>query len=252
SRDASYYYDESAAQVHMDPRIPLAEDINLAGENISAKRWTSAVKREIIESRVRLTEALCEALAAAPEKPAVLLSASAIGFYGDTGAEQVDEDSAAGYDFLARVAGAWEQATAPAVKAGIRTVHLRFGIVLSAEGGVLKEMLPPFRLGLGGAIGNGRQYMSWVSSADVVGIVQRCIENTDFSGPLNLVSNEEVDNAEFTRTLGTVLNRWSLSPFLKAPLVKFLFGEMGEALLLGSSRVKSSRIDNLGYALEHS
>jgi uncharacterized protein len=245
-----FYFDASSARVFLDPSIPLSAVINLAGPSIADKRWSAARKREILDSRVSLTHALASALAEAENKPQCLLSASAIGYYGETGAREVDEDSPAGSDFLAEVARDWEDATAPAERAGITTIHLRFGIVLSPTGGVLKNLLLPFRLGLGGRIGSGLQGMSWISLPDAVQIIHRLLIDRPQCGPLNLVAGKAVTNTEFTTTLAQTLRRPHILP-LPAFMVKLLLGEMGEALLLGSSRVTSRKLSELGIELQH-
>ena len=245
--DAPFHFSAKDSRVKLDPEIRLDAVINLAGANISARRWSAGYKRLIMDSRVELTRALAAALVQAPHKPAVLLSATAIGFYGDTGSETRDESSPRGSDFLADVAGNWEQACQPANDAGIRTVNMRFGVVLSRNGGVLKEMLLPFKLGVGGKLGDGTQYMSWIALGDVLSLVDLCLKNESISGPINFVSGRPVTNREFTRTLGKALRRPTVSPFLQAWLIRILFGEMGETLLLGSSRVLSRRHEEIGF-----
>lgn len=245
-----FYFDAAAGLVHLDPSIPLLAVINLAGPSIADKRWSDARKREILDSRQQLTHALATALAESDNKPRCFLSASAIGFYGETGDASVDENSPVGSDFLAEVAQAWEDATAPAEAAGINTIHLRFGVVLSPEGGVLKKLLLPFKLGLGGRIGSGRQGMSWISIADVMHIVEKLIRDNPESGPINLVAQQPISNLDFSANLAQTLHRPNLMP-LPGFMVKLLFGEMGEALLLGSSRVTSHKLAELGIQLEY-
>jgi len=250
SRDdsgAPFHYSADRGEVRLDPRVRLDAVVNLAGANISAKRWSDGYKRLIMDSRIELTRALANALAAVERRPRVLLSASAIGFYGDTGAETVDESSPRGGDFLAGVAANWEAACGPAVDAGIRVVNMRFGVVLSRNGGVLKEMLPPFKLGAGGKLGDGGQYMSWIALGDVTALIERCLRDDNISGPLNFVSGNPATNAEFTRELGKTLRRPTFSPLLRAWLIRLLFGEMGDALLLGSNRVVSRRHGEIGF-----
>ncbi len=250
SSKASFYYDEAASRVYLDPTIPLTAVINLAGPSIADKRWTEPRKRMILQSRQRLTHALAIALAESESKPQTLLSASAIGYYGLTGDNCVDENSPAGSDFLAEVGKTWEAATAPAENAGINTIHLRFGIVLSPEGGVLGKLLLPFKLGLGGRIGSGDQFMSWISITDVVQIVHKLLSDNPKSGPLNLVAEQPVANAEFAAQLARVLRRPNFLP-LPGFMVKLLFGEMGETLLLGSAGVRSVKLAQLGIALQY-
>lgn len=220
--------------------------VHLAGENISAGRWTAEKKARIHDSRVHGTRLLCEALAALQRPPAVLVAASAIGFYGDRGRDVVDEDSAPGAGFLADVCKEWEAATAPAAARGIRVVNLRFGVVLSAKGGALASMLTPFKLGLGGPVGGGEQYMSWIAAADAAAAVLFALATPSLSGPVNAVAPAPVSNAEFARTLGAVLARPAVLP-LPAFAVRLLFGEMGEELLLASARVEPHRLQAAGF-----
>lgn len=250
STEEPFYFEAAAGRVHLDPSIPLLAIINLAGPSIADKRWNDVRKREILDSRQQLTHALATALAESDNKPRTFLSASAIGFYGATGELEVDENSPAGSDFLAEVAQAWEGATAPAEAAGINTIHLRFGIVLSPKGGVLKKLLLPFKLGLGGRIGNGQQGMSWISIADVVHIVQKLITDNPESGPINLVARQPISNLDFSAQLAQSLRRPNFVP-LPDFMVKLLLGEMGEALLLGSSRVTSDKLAQLGIQLQY-
>ncbi len=249
---AAFHYSAETREARLDQDIELDAVVNLAGANISAQRWSPDYKRIIMDSRVELTQALVAALAASAHKPRVLLSATAIGFYGDTGAETVDESSPRGTDFLADVADNWEAACQPALDAGIRTVNMRFGVVLSRDGGVLKEMLLPFKLGGGGKLGDGRQFMSWIALSDVISLIDLCLGDNGISGPINFVSGQPVTNAEFTRALGKVLRRPAFSPFLRAWLIRLLFGEMGEVLLLGSNRVVSRRFEEIGFTPAHS
>jgi uncharacterized protein (TIGR01777 family) len=219
--------------------------IHLAGESI-AGRWTPAKKERIRASRRDGTRTLCEGLARCVAKPRVLISASAIGFYGDRQDEILTEDSAPGTGFLADVVREWESATLPATAAGIRVVNLRFGVVLSAQGGALKQMLPAFRLGVGGVVGNGRQYWSWVALPDVVAAIQHALVADTLRGPVNVVTPFPVTNRAFTRTLGRVLHRPTVLP-VPAWAVRLAFGEMGEALLLASARVEPRRLLASGF-----
>lgn len=248
SISSPFYYLESAHQVILDSSIPLYAVINLAGPSLADKRWTAERKVLVLNSREQLTRALATAIAALPIKPALFLSASAIGYYGLTGDRCVDETSPPGTDFLATVARAWEAATAPAEHAGINTIHLRFGVVLSTDGGMLKQLLLPFKLGLGGRIGDGKQFLSWISINDAMRIVTHLLETNPASGPLNLVATNPVTNADFSAQLAHVLKRPCWLP-LPAAVVKLLFGEMADALLLGSSRVQSVKLDTLGVQL---
>ncbi|MEW6237455.1 MAG: TIGR01777 family oxidoreductase [Candidatus Omnitrophota bacterium] len=223
--------------------------IHLAGENI-AGRWTPEKKRRIRDSRVEGTRFLCQSLARLPNPPKVLVCASAIGYYGDCGEEAVDETSSQGEGFLAQVVGEWEEAAAAARSAGMRTVHLRFGVVLTPAGGALAPMLTPFRLGLGGAIGDGRQYMSWIALDDALGVILHCLMTDSLAGPVNAVSPRPADNCEFVRTLGKVLHRPAILP-LPAFAVRLLFGEMGEELLLSGVRAIPAQLQKSGFVFRH-
>jgi uncharacterized protein (TIGR01777 family) len=220
--------------------------VHLAGENIASGRWTSEKKRAIRESRVNGTSLLSESLARLSRPPSVFLSASAIGYYGDRGDELLTEESPPGKGFLPDVCTNWEKATAPAVEKGIRTVHTRFGIILDANEGALAKMLTPFRMGIGGRIGDGKQWMSWIALADVVDALKYLIEDTSTRGPVNFVSPNPVTNAEFTKALGRVLSRPTLFP-VPAFGVRLAFGEMADALLLSSQKVEPSVLADRGF-----
>ena len=220
--------------------------VHLAGENIAGGRWTAARKARIRDSRVDGTRRLAEALAALPQPPRTLVAASAIGFYGDRGDEELDESSAPGPGFLPEVCQAWEAAAAPAREAGMRVVHLRIGIVLTPAGGALAQMLFPFRMGAGGVIGSGRQYMSWVALDDVLGGIQHALCTDGLNGPVNMVAPNPATNTEFTKTLGRVLRRPTILP-LPAFGARLAFGEMADALLLASTRVDPARLREGGY-----
>ena len=244
----------AAGQIAWDFAQPLAPQsvsgfdavIHLAGESI-ASRWTEPKKKAIRDSRVLGTRHLAEALARAATPPRVFISASAIGFYGDRGDEILREESASGGSgFLPEVCREWEAAAEPAVNAGIRTVFLRTGIVLSAKGGALKQMLLPFRLGLGGRIGTGRQWMSWIDLQDEIGAIRHILVNESLSGPVNSVSPNPVTNAEFTKTLASVLSRPAIFP-MPAFAAHLVFGQMGDELLLGSQRVEPAKLTASGY-----
>ena len=220
--------------------------VHLAGENIAAGRWTPARKAEIRRSRVDGTRNLCEVLARLPHPPKVLVSASAIGLYGDRGAEILTEESAAGTGFLAEVCREWEAAAAPAARVGIRVVNLRFGMVLSPTGGALKKMLLPFKLGMGGRIGSGEQFTSWIALDDVIGAIHHVLCEESVRGAVNAVAPEPASNADFTRTLARVLRRPTLLP-LPAFAARLALGEMADALLLGGARVMPARLQASGY-----
>ena len=221
--------------------------VHLAGENIAGGRWTAARKQRILESRVQGTRRLCETLARLEHRPRALLCASAIGIYGDRGDELLDEQSAPGRGFLAEVCQQWEAATAPARDAGVRVVNLRFGVVLSKDGGALAKMLLPFRLGLGGRIGNGRQYMSWIALDDVVRAIEWTAAHDALSGPVNIVAPNPVINREFTRELGRALGRPTIFP-LPAFAARAALGEMARELLLASQRVAPARLAAAGFS----
>ena len=224
--------------------------VHLAGENIATGRWTAAKKRRIRDSRVMGTRRLCESLAALPKPPSVLVSASAIGYYGERDDQSLDEAEPPGLGFLPEVCTEWERATQPAADAGIRVVHLRIGVVLSPDGGALKQMLLPFQLGLGGKIGSGRQYWSWISLPDLVHAIQFAIGTESLSGPVNAVAPNAVTNAEFTRTLGRVLRRPTLFP-LPGLVARMVLGEMANDLLLSSIRVTPDRLQRADFEFQH-
>ncbi len=235
----------------IDPGLVSGFDavVHLAGESIVG-RWTEEKKRRIQESRVHGTRHLAEALANAPQRPRVLVSASAIGYYGDRGDELLSEKSASGNDFLSAVCRDWEANTQPAAQAGIRTVQLRFGLILSAEGGALRKMLLPFRLGLGGIVGNGRQWWSWIHIADVVGAILHAIHTESVQGPVNVVAPNPVRNAEFTKILAQVMHRPAVFP-VPAFAARLAFGQMADELLLASQRVKPSKLVVNGYQFRY-
>jgi len=220
--------------------------VHLAGESIASGRWTAARKARIRESRVTGTRQVCEELARHDTPPKVLVSASAIGFYGDRGDEVLGESAAAGSGFLPEVCQAWEAAVAPARERGIRVVHLRIGIVLSPLGGALAKMLLPFKLGVGGVLGNGDQYMSWIAVDDLLGIVLHALTDDSVSGPVNAVAPQAVTNREFTKTLGTVLHRPTVLP-APAFALRLALGEMADALLLASTRVDPAVLRTTGF-----
>lgn len=219
--------------------------IHLGGENI-AGRWTAAKRARIHSSRVGPTDQLCRALAALPTPPRSLLCASAVGYYGSRGEEALDEDAPPGDGFLADVCRQWEAACQPAVDAGIRVVHLRFAMVLSPAGGALKRMLLPFRLGVGGRIGNGRQVWSWIALPDAAAAIAFALDDESLSGPINVVSPNAVTNRQFTADLGRALRRPTLCP-MPAPVARLLFGRMADELLLASARAGPGRLLAHGF-----
>jgi uncharacterized protein len=224
--------------------------VHLAGEAIASGRWTEGKKRRIIESRVQSTRLLAETLTRLPAHPRAFLCASAIGYYGDRGSELLTEESAPGVDFLSRVCREWETACEPARAAGIRTVNLRFGVVLSAKGGALAQMLMPFKLGLGGRVGTGWQYMSWLTLDDAVGAIEHALMDESLAGPVNVVAPQPVTNNVFTKTIGRVLGR---PTFLPVPTfaLRLALGEMADELLLASTRVEPARLKATGYQFKY-
>ena len=242
-------WDPKGGNVDADRLEGVDAVVHLAGENIAGARWNDAQKERIRDSRVRGTRLLAESLAGLERRPEVLVCASAVGFYGDRGDEVLDEGSSAGRDFLADVCREWEAAAEPARAAGIRVVHLRFGAILSPAGGALAKMLLPFKLGAGGRLGSGRQYMSWIALDDVVGVAHRALVDTELSGPVNTVAPNPVTNAEFTRVLGRVLGRPTILP-MPAFAARLAFGEMADELLLASQRVRPGVLEDAGHGFQ--
>jgi uncharacterized protein (TIGR01777 family) len=225
--------------------------INLAGENLGAGRWTAARRDRILRSRVDATQTLVAGMANLARKPEVFLSASAVGFYGDRGDEVLTEASAIGHGFLPEVCLAWETHAEGATRVGVRTVMLRFGMILAREGGALPKMLPLFRLGLGGRLGSGRQWMSWVGIEDVVGVVGHALRDSRSAGPVNVVAPNPVTNAEFARALARELRRPAVLP-APAFMLRLVLGRpMAEGALLSSLRAVPERLGELGYAFRH-
>ncbi|GBD35653.1 Epimerase family protein [bacterium HR36] len=224
--------------------------VHLAGYNIAARRWNEEVKAIIRNSRVQSTRLLAEALASCSAKPRVFASASAVGYYGHRGAEELTEDSPPGNDFLAQVCQEWETATQAAAEAGIRVVNCRLGVVLSDRGGALAKMRLPFLLCLGGKIGSGDQYWSWIHIHDAVKAFQFVLEQEGLRGPVNFTSPQPVTNAEFTRTLGRVLRRPTIFP-MPAFAARLVFGEMADALFLSSARVVPKKLRDHGFTFDY-
>jgi uncharacterized protein (TIGR01777 family) len=235
----------------LDPRSVTGYDavVHLAGESIVG-RWTEAKKRRIQESRVAGTRHLAEAVAKAAQRPSVFVSASAIGYYGDRGDEVLRENSSPGRDFLSAVCRDWEASAQPAAQAGIRTVPTRFGLILSAVGGALPKMLPPFRIGAGGNMGNGRQWWSWIHINDVVGAILHVIRTHSLAGPVNVVGPKPVTNAEFTQALARALHRPAFFP-LPAFVARLAFGQMADELLLASQKVEPDQLVASGYRFQY-
>jgi len=236
-----------------DPAQPLSSDavsgfdavIHLAGESIVG-RWTPAKKARVRDSRIPPTTHLSHALAQAKQKPGVFLCASAIGYYGNRGDEVLTEDKNPGSGFTADLAREWELATTSAVQAGIRTVQMRIGIVLSTAGGALPKMLTPFKMGVGGKLGNGRQWMSWIDLQDILGAIHHLLKTDSLNGPVNLAAPNPVTNAEFTKILASVLHRPAIFP-VPAFAARLAFGQMADELLLASQRVEAGKLLASGY-----
>jgi uncharacterized protein (TIGR01777 family) len=224
--------------------------VNLAGVSIADGRWTAGRKALLGSSRIDTTRALVGALARMNARPSVLVSASAIGYYGNRGNEMLTEDSTAGTDFLAALAQEWEAEARKAEALGIRVVLARFGIILAREGGALPKMMPPFKFGVGGKLGSGQQWMSWVTLEDVVGILRFTIENASLRRAVNIVSPQPVQNAEFTKVLAKALHRPALFPAPEFAL-RLALGEMADALLLSSQRVAPQALEKVGYRFLH-
>jgi uncharacterized protein len=246
-------------RVQWDPTQPVPPElvsgfdavIHLAGETIVG-RWTEAKRARIKDSRVLGTRHLTQALAQAKKRPRVLISSSAIGFYGNCGDQVLREDSPPGLGFLSEVCREWESATRPAIQAGIRTAHLRTGIVLSADGGALPGMLPPFKMGVGGRLGSGRQWWSWVHVQDLVGAIYHILQSDLIEGAVNGVAPGPVTNLEFTKTLGAVLSRPTIFPVPEFALHLVLGTDAANELLLASQRVEPARLVSSGYPFQYS
>jgi uncharacterized protein (TIGR01777 family) len=245
-------------QISWDPGKPIAPAavsgfdavVHLAGESIVG-RWTEEKKSKIRNSRVAGTTALAQALAQAKDKPQVFACSSAIGYYGDRGNELLNEHSSPGSGFLPDVCREWEAATKAAADAGIRTVQMRTGIVLSKKGGALGKMLTPFKLGVGGKIGDGQQWMSWIDVQDMVGAIHHILKSDLLQGPVNMVAPKPVTNEDFSGTLASLLSRPAIFP-MPAFIVKLVFGEMGQTVLLGSQRVEPTQLVMSGYPFRFS
>ena len=250
STDGQILWNPEAGTIDKDRLEDFDAVVHLAGETIVG-RWTAQKKARILASRVKSTRLLCETLAQVHSRPKVLVSASAIGYYGDRGDEILDEESSPGSLFLSKVSKAWEGATEPAKQSGIRVVNLRIGLVLSRSGGGLATMLLPFKLGVGGRVGSGEQYMSWIAIDDLVGAISHSIHTESLNGPVNAVAPNPVTNREFTKALGKVLRRPAILP-LPAFSVRMVMGEMADNLLLASARVNPSRLFASGYAFRFS
>lgn len=224
--------------------------INLAGENIAGGRWTDEQKRKIRDSRINGTHLLSKAIAKMNSKPGAFICASATGIYGDRDDETLDEQSESGGGFLAGVCREWEQATEPASKAGVRVVNLRLGPILARDGGMLSKLLTPFKMGMGGKVGSGKQYISWVALDDAVNAIKLAIDDKSIQGPINIVSPNPVRNEEFTKTLGHVLNR-PTALAMPAFAARLAFGEMADEMLLASQKVIPKRLTAAGFQFQY-
>lgn len=224
--------------------------VHLAGENIASGRWTKVKKEKIRSSRIEGTKRLCEHILKLPNPPSVFVCASAVGYYGNRGMEFLNEGSSRGSGFLPDVCLGWEEAAESVSKAGIRVVNVRFGVVLSKDGGALAKMLTPFKMGMGGKIGSGTQYMSWIAIDDVTGAIYHTLVTDSLKGPVNVTAPNPVTNKEFTNTLGTVLNRPAIMP-MPAFAARLAFGEMANDLLLASTKVAPKKLSDSGYQFQY-
>jgi uncharacterized protein len=247
---SSAFWNPSTGEIDNTALEGIDVVVHLAGENIAEGRWTDEKKKRILDSRVKGTTLLSETLAGLKNKPRVLISASAIGYYGNRGDELVSEASKAGSDFLADACVQWEQSTSAAREAGIRVVNIRIGIVLSTKGGALAKMLLPFKMGVGGKVGDGDQYMSWIALDDLISAILFIIDTDAIQGPVNMVSPNPVTNAEFTKSLGKALSRPAILP-APAFALRLVFGEMADALLLSGARVDPSKLKASNYAFKY-
>lgn len=241
---------DPAAGVLPDEALDTDAVVNLAGAGIGDHRWTDSYKRELVQSRLQTTSLLAQRMAGVSSPPAVFLSGSAIGWYGDRGDEVLDESSSPGSGFLADLCAQWEAATAPAAQAGVRVAHLRTGVVLSAQGGALKKQLPLFKLGVGGKFGSGRHWQSWISIDDHVAAVEHLL-TADVDGPVNLTAPEPVTNATFAKTLGSVLHRPAVVPIPAFGPRLVLGRELADALLFSGQRVVPTRLTASGFQFAH-
>ena len=241
------------ARRELDPAALAGVDavVNLAGVGIGDKRWTPERKRALRDSRVEATETVSEAIAAAERPPRTLLSASAIGWYGDTGAAPMDESGPAGQGFLADLCRRWEAATGSAQRAGVRVAHLRTGLVCGGRGGLLGRLVPLVRLGLGSPLASGRQYWSWISLADEVGAIRHVLARDEIAGPVNLTGPEPVTNREFTRTLGRVLHRPTVLPPVPRVALRLAIGGFADEGIAAGQRVLPRVLQQTGYRFEH-
>lgn len=249
--EGEIFWDPARGDLDASELEGLDAVVHLAGESVAGGRWTEERKRRIRDSRVHGTDLLARALAACARRPRVLVSASAVGFYGDRGDEVLDEEAGPGEGFLAEVCQAWEAAAEPARQAGVRVAHPRIGVVLAAEGGALAKMKGPFRLGLGGVIGTGQQFMSWVHRDDLVAMLRFAVDTEALEGPFNAVAPQPVRNAEFTKALGAALGRPTMLP-LPAFAARLAMGrELADEMLLASTRCVPARLQSLGFTFRY-
>ena len=248
--DKEIRWDPAQGEIDRDGLAGVDVVVHLAGANIAGRRWTSAYKQLLIDSRVRGTSLISKTIAQLDPKPKVLACASAIGFYGNRGDQVLDDSATSSDDFLAEVCQQWEGACGPAHDVGIRVANMRLGVVLSTEGGALAQMLTPFKLGAGGVLGSGEQYFSWISLPDAVRAIEHVLAGDQLSGPVNVVAPSPVTNREFTKTLGKVLARPTIMP-MPAFAARLVFGEMADALLLASTRVIPTTLTKSGFQFQH-
>jgi uncharacterized protein (TIGR01777 family) len=244
------YWNPAAGELNLDAAGNINAVIHLSGENIGEGWWTAEKKKRIIDSRTQTTGLIAKTIAKMKTPPKVFLCASAIGYYGDRGDAFMDESDGPGRDFISDVCSQWEASTQAAIEAGIRTVNLRIGVVLSPQGGALGKLLPPFRMGIGGKIGSGLQYMSWISIDDAMGAIHHTMYDEHVAGPVNLVAPNPATNLDFTRTLAKVLSRPAYF-FVPEIAIKTVFGEMGRETILSSTRVRPGVLTATGYPYRH-
>jgi len=243
-------WDPEAGTIEKEKLNTIDAVVHLAGENIAAGRWNEERKKKILESRVKGTKLLAESLAALTTSPKVMICASASGYYGDRGEEILREDSSPGTGFLTDVCKEWEAAAEPARQKGIRVVHVRIGILLTPKGGALGKMIRPFKLGVGGRLGSGKQYWSWIAIDDLLRVIEFALTTDPIQGPVNTVTPNPVTNAEFTRTLSKVLRRPAIFP-APAVALKLALGEMAQELLLSSFRMEPARLISSGFVFHY-
>ena len=249
SGDGNVFWDPYGGKIEASKLEGIDAVVHLAGKSIGAGRWTSSAKREMVESRTIPTQFLAETVSSLKSRPRLFLSASAVGYYGDRKDETMTDASQPGEGFLSDLCVAWEKACEPAIAAGIRTVSLRIGLVLSADGGALPRMAAPFRFGVGGKLGSGRQYMSWITLDDLISVFEFVLADGTLWGPVNAVTPHPVQNAEFTKALARALHRPALVA-VPAFALKLLLGEMGETLLLSSARILPEKLERAGFSFQ--